>query len=448
MSIFQFFRILWARRWVTVMTTVAVLTLGVLVILVVPPRYKAETRVILDVIKPDPVTGQILSSPFLRAYMSNQTELIKDFGVAGRVVADQHLADDPEMQKAYQERKSSDDRDFAHWTAQKIIDDSDAAIIPGSNIIQISYTSREPEKARRIADALREAYIAASLEDRRNSASRNASWYDDQAAKTRAALADAEAAKAQFERENGVLLQDDQTDVDTARLAALASQAATPVLTQAPMGSTAAQLELAQVEADLAQASKMLGPNHPQIIDLKRKRELLIQQIDKDRVAASQAASIAASAMRSTAGLLDAQKAKVMAQREKVEKLKLLQDNVNLLRDQYNKSASRAAELHQEAEVVEAGVTTLGNAITPQKAVFPNKPLVLGGALAGGLGGGIVLALALEILARRVRCKEDLESLVDAPVLAIVRRTPQQRVATGRRITRRVAAPPLKRAEA
>jgi capsular polysaccharide biosynthesis protein len=150
--------------------------------------------------------------------------------------------------------------------------------------------------------------------------------------------------------------------------------------------------------------------------------------------------------MRSTSGLLDEQKAKVMAQREKVEKLKLLQDNINLLREQYNKAAGRAGELRQEAEVVEAGVTPLGSALTPQEPVFPNKALVFAGALAGGLGGGVVLSLLLEFLARRVRGAEDLESLVDAPMLAVIRRTPQKKVRTSRWIGGRNRVPALERA--
>lgn len=423
MSIFQFFRIIWARRWVIVAIFVTAVVAASVVVAVVPPRYKAESRVILDIIRPDPVTGQLLSSPFLRAYTSTQTQLIKDYDVATRVVRDLKLAEDPKQRAAYAARKAGDQRDFDHWAAQGIIDNTQAKIIEGSNIIAITYTSKQPETAKRVADAVRTAFIATSLEDRRDSAGRNAAWYDEQANKAKAALTAAETEKAQYERENGVLLQDDKTDIDTARLAALASQGSGSFYTPMSSGTTPAELELAQVDSDIAQASKVLGPNHPQLIELRRKHDMLQAQAEKERAAAASTAGMAASAARATAGLLEAQKAKVLGQREKVEHLRLLQDNVNLRREQYNKAAERALELRQEQDAAEAGLTPLGSAVTPQVPYFPNSQLIFAAALAVGGGGGVVLALLLEFLGRKIRGAEDLESMLDAPVLAIIHKT-------------------------
>lgn len=440
MSIFQFFRIIWARRWIILASVAAAVVAATLVVMVIPPKYKAESRVILDIIRPDPVTGQILQSPFLRAYTSTQIQLIKDYDVASRVVKQLKLADDPALRDAYSGRRSTDDRDFDRWASQQIIDQTDAKVIEGSNIIAITYTSGKPEMAKKVADALREAFIATSLEDRRTSAGRNALWYDQQADKAKVALTAAETEKAEYERDNGILLQDDKTDVDTARLAALALSSASPVVTPMSSASTPAEMELAQVDADIAQASKVLGPNHPQLIELHRKHDLLEAQAEKERSASNSAAGMAASAARATAGLLEAQKAKVLSQREKVEHLKLLQDNVDLRREQYNKAAERALELRQEEEAAEAGLTPLGSAVTPQSPFFPNKMLIFAASLGMGGAGGAVLALGLEFLGRRVRSAEDLESLVDAPVLATVRRAPQKRRPILRRLS--VSRPP------
>src|SRR3546814_2304793 len=86
MSIGQFFAILWARRAFVFVTTAAALLGAAFVVLLLPPRYEAKSRVMLNFIKPDPVTGEVISSSFARTYTKTQTELIRDYRVAGQVV--------------------------------------------------------------------------------------------------------------------------------------------------------------------------------------------------------------------------------------------------------------------------------------------------------------------------------------------------------------------------
>jgi uncharacterized protein involved in exopolysaccharide biosynthesis len=420
MSILQFFRILWARRFLVFIATLVSTVAGILVVQIMPPRYEATSRVMLDVIKPDPVTGQVMATAFLKAYTRTQIQLLQDYRVAGAVVDSLKWANDPRMLKAYRERPANDDRDFKKWAAQEVIDGTKPKVVEGSNILEINYSSEDPERAKLVADALQKAYSDTTLQARRETARRNADWYDAQAEKAKAALFAAEAAKSAFERESGILLQDNKVDLDSAQLAALASQGTGPVASMAPTGPTAASLQLAQIDAALSEASKTLGPNHPQLLELRRRRDLTARQVAEERSLSGAQASATMGAARATAGLLAAQKSRVLAQREKVEKLRLLQDDVDLRRDQYSKAVARAAELRQESDVAESGVTSLGTAVTPQDPVFPNKPLVIGGGLAAGLGIGVVLALLLELFGRRVRSAEDLRLAIEAPVLAVV----------------------------
>jgi uncharacterized protein involved in exopolysaccharide biosynthesis len=391
------------------------------VVQVVPPKYVATSRVMLDVIKPDPVTGEVMATAFLRAYTKTQIQLLQDYRVAGAVVDYLKWASDPRMIKEYAARNAGDDRDFKRWAAQIIIDSTDAKVIEGSNILEINYASPYPERAKLVADGLTKAYADTTLQSRREDARRNADWYDAQALKAKDALFQAEAKKSAFERENGIMLQDNKQDIDSARLAALASQGSAPIAASGDGGgSSSMSLQLAQLDADITQVSKTLGPNHPQLIEMKRRRDVLARQAAEERSATGAAATATVNAARATAGLLDAQKNKVLSQRGKVEQLRLLQDDVDLRREQYNKSASRAAGLRQEAEVATTAVTLLGAAVTPQSPVFPNKPLILGGGFVAGFGVSLVAALLLELFGRRVRSAEDLRTAVDVPVLAVV----------------------------
>lgn len=420
MSIFQFFRILWARRFIILGVTAFGIVASVLVVLLTPPQYKAESRVMLDVIKPDPITGQVMSTSFLRAYTKTQIELIKDFKVARRVVENLGWASNPRMLEKYGHRPGADKRDFTRWAAQVISDGTKVTLIEGSNILDITYTSDDPNTAQQVVEALRKAYADITLQSRQETARRNADWYDLQATKGKAVLFAAEAAKSQFERENGIILQDNKIDVDSARLAALAGVGVEPTMSAPVAPVTGSSMQLAQVDAEIAEASKNLGPNHPQLIAMKSKRALLAQAAAAEQSAASMAANASRGAASATAGLLDSQKRKVMAQRDKVERLKLLQDEVDMRRAQYSKAVARSAELRQEADVADSGVTPLGNAVTPTEPSFPNKPMLLVGGLVGGAGLGALAALLLEIVGRRVRSVEDLRVAVAAPVLAVI----------------------------
>lgn len=431
MNIFQFLRILWARRWLTVSAVVFTVFGAVIAILIVPPRYEAVSRVMLNILKPDPVTGVVIGGPAARTYITTQTELIKDYGVAETVVDQLNWASSPDAVTMYQ-NSGNNDVDIRRWLAGRIVEATSTRVVPGTNILEISYRSTTPTEAKRMADAVRDAYIVSSLENRRREAARTADWYEVQAARERALLNQADAAKTAFEKESGVVMQGD-VDLDSARLRALSGQASVPAAMMAPVvPSTAPSApQLAQLDAALANASKSLGPNHPQMIQLRAQRASVAQIVAQEMAASQSAASAVSSAAAASANALQqavqSQAAKVIQNRDKIERLNQLQAEVNQRREIYNRSLARIAELRQEATVADSGVTVLSQAATPRKASFPNKPLILGGGLAMGLGIGVLLSLLLELFQRRVRSIEDLRAAIDVPILAVIESAPTTR---------------------
>ncbi len=426
MGILQFLRILWARRLIIVGATVSCLVGAMIVVLILPPRWQAHSRVVLELIKPDPVTGQVIASNNSRAYAATQIELIKDYRVAGQVADQLGWLSDPALIQKYEQRPSNDTRDYRRWLAQIVIDRTKAELVEGSNILEITYTASTPSTAKGVADALMKAYIDSSLAFRREEASRSATWFDAQADKAKASLDTAVAAVNAYQRENGIVLQDDKIDVDSARLRALSAQAsaAMPMVGPPVAASASSTAELAQIDAAIAQASQSLGPNHPELQAMKSRRAAIQAQIGQERAIARASAGATASAAGAGVGALDravaAQKSRVIQQSDKLEHLRQLQAEVDLRREQFNKTAARAADLHQQAMASEAGLTVLGVAATPQQPAFPNMPLIIFGSIGLGLGGGGLLGLLIELFARRVRGYEDLEHLAGAPFLAAI----------------------------
>jgi polysaccharide biosynthesis transport protein len=426
MSIIQFFRIFWGRRILILSAAISCVVGGFVVTRVLPPRWPASSRVMLNTVKPDPVTGLVIGQG-AHAYAATQIELIKDYSVAGQVADELGWMSDPGWIAAYRARSKADKRDFRHWIAQQVTDRSKAELLEGSNILEITYQGMTPDQARAGADALRTAYMDRSLEFRRDEASRNAEWYDGQVAKIQTQVFEADNRKAAFERQNGVVLDDREIDLDTQRLEVLAQQgaglqAAGVAQLTAPSGYAA---QLAEVDAQLAQDTKTLGPNHPELQALRARRAALAALVDREQNAVQKAQEGAAtSAARAGANAvdraIDAQKVRVLAQHDKIAQLHQLQAEVDRLRDLYKATAQKAAEFRQEAATSIDGITPLGAAVTPKAPSFPNKPLILGGSLALGLGVGVLVALLCELFARRVRGAEDLESTTALPVLAVI----------------------------
>ena len=159
MSLVQFFRILYARRIILIVALVSALFAGVVMIKVLPKRYTAHARIMLDVIKPDPVTGQVLGTQFLRSYTKTQIELIKDYQTAGKVVDRLGWANNPEIVQSYYASGDATPDGLRRWLAGQVISGTDAGLIEASNILEITFTGPNPDLAKRIVTVIREVYM-------------------------------------------------------------------------------------------------------------------------------------------------------------------------------------------------------------------------------------------------------------------------------------------------
>ena len=447
MSIVQFLRIFWARRLFILAATISCVIGAVIVILVMPARWQAHSRVMLNLLKPDPVTGLMVGGPTPQAYANTQIELITDYAVAGQVADQMGWLSNPGLIAAYKHRSRNDTRDFRRWLAQGVIDSTKAEILEGSNILEITYTAPNPHEAKAVADALRSAYLNASLAFRRDDALRNADWFSTQADKAKDAFDAAVAARTDYEKTNGIVMADDKRDIDSAHLEALATQSgvAPPLIAVAASQSSPSALELAQVDAQIAEMSKTLGPNHPELQTLRARRQSLAQLVASDQASARAATAAANGASSAGVGALDramaAQKARVIGKSDKIGRLTQLQAEVDLRRNEFQTTATKAAQFRQEAAIGDSGLTPLGAAVTPRSPQFPNKPLMLAGSLSLGMAAGVLFALLLELLGRRVRGVEDLQSSIDLPLLAVVADAPKPHFSSVFRLVDRAGAP-------
>ena len=419
MSLIQFFRILWARRWIVIAATAACFGAALLASQLLPTRYEAKSRVMLELLKPDPVTGQVLANNFSRTYTATQMELIRDYRISGAVADRLGWTASPELLAQFNAANPGGG-DFRRWLAQLVADNTRVQPVVGSNILEISYTGNSPEASSAVADAIRDVYVEQTLATKRETASGSADWFDGQVGKMRDQLAAAERRLTNYQRANNVVLNDDSSDLETNRLRALAS-AAESTAAVAPSytaGTTTSpgQLQLAALDSAITAEGQALGPNHPRIKEMRRQREVLAQAVSRERAPTLSGGGAAGPSLNARVAK---QTALVIGQRDKIEEARRLQADVNVLRDQYIRAQQRSADLRLQADSNDSGVTLLGSAVTPESPSFPNMPLILFGSLAAGVALGVLAALITEMLSRRVRGVEDLRS-TGVPVIGVL----------------------------
>lgn len=427
MSLIQFLRILAARRGIVLAALLSCFLVALIMTQILPKRYEATARVMIDTTTPDPVTGVSIGSNY-RTYVKTQTELIVDEQNAGKVVDKLGWANEPELIKAYARATNGKGTDVRRWLALQVLEVTSAQVIEPSNIIEIKYNSNTPDVARRIATVIRDVYIESTLDMRRATAGRSAASYDEKTEKARLALTTAEEARAKFAKAKGIALQGGAIlDVESAKLSTLTNQsasAASALVTSppdiTPPGGVA--LQLATINQQLAQAAETLGPNNPSYQALLRQKTLVEGELAKEKAAiqALRNRPSTSAAIAQIDAAYNAQKNRVISQSETLRTLEAMNRDIDVKRAQYLSASQRAAQFTLEAGTSESTITPLGEATVPDSPSSPKVPLIIFGAIAFGLALGVGLALLIELFGRRVRCDEDLEYAAKAPVFAVI----------------------------
>lgn len=438
MSIAQYFRAAYARKWLVLFLFVGVGAAGTITAWLQPKQYAAEAMLVLDV-RQDPILGGFASA----ASMATQIEILRSDKVASRVVKMLQLEKSAESVRAWQaatQGKIPLDRYFANILQFGLVVES----VRGSNIISISYTGGSPSFSAAAANAFAQAAVDVAVELRVEPARQSAEWFDGQNQVLRANLEQSQTRLSQYQRDNGIVISDEKVDSESARLNALEEQLAAAQSEQADAqgrqrnsGSElspdvqqnglvqALKGQLAAAQTKLLEISSVLGANHPQRLQAEAQIASLKQQLAAEINRVSGGASVVSRVSTQKAGelraLVEAQKRQVLSLRSQRDQVALLQRDVETARRAYEGASQRVSQLTLESKTNQTDVRILSPAV---EALYPSKRKVvlsMFASLAGGLIVGLGIAIGLELLDRRVRGAEDLMSDHGIPILGVLR---------------------------
>ncbi len=119
--------------------------------------------------------------------------------------------------------------------------------------------------------------------------------------------------------------------------------------------------------------------------------------------------------------LVDAQKKTLLAMRSDRDQIAVYQRDVDAAQHAYDAVIQRLGVTNLEGQNNQANTRLLSPAIEPLEPSRPKIPLGIAASILGGLAAGILAALGLEILDRRVRVPQDLIGVSGVPVIGVLR---------------------------
>jgi chain length determinant protein EpsF len=326
------------------------------------------------------------------------------------------------------------------WLAQGL--QKKLKVKPGkdSDVINIAFDSPDPAFAAAVANAFARAYIDINVELRTAPARQSAAWFQEQGKVLREALEQAQSRISRYQQDHGIVATDEKLDSETARLSDLSAQL-TVVQGQTTDARSRAQSsqsiesmpevmqstlitglkgDIARQEAKLQEASKNLGPNHPQFqrmsAEIESLKARLASEIQKIAGSFAIASTVGQQKEGQLQGAIEAQKRRLLEMKRQRDELGVLMREGETAQKAYDEISRKLTQTSQSNAAV------LNPAVESLRPSFPNLPLNLLAALLAGMFLGVIAAFVQEIRDRRVRSLADLELILDLPVLAEVRR--------------------------
>lgn len=435
----QILLILKAHYRIALITFLVVTAIGVAVTLMAPKQYVATTDIVFDVKSTDPVIGQLL--PVLPGYMATQIEIINSERVAQRVVKTTRLDESPSIQADWK-KETNGQGNIEAWVGKLLLRKLAVTGSRDTSILHIAYSSTDPAFAVAIANAFAQAYLDANIELRVDPARQHARWFEVQGKSLRDNLEKAQARVSDFQQENSIVTKDEQYDAEMTKLGELTSQLASAIgrtadaQSKQKSGSDALpevttnsvimglRSDIARLEGKLQEAAGNLGKNHPQYQRMASELDALKRQQDVETLRVTRGFASTKSVSRDNEAELRAaiaaQEKKLLDFKSRRNQLAVLQRDVDAAKSAYDTVTSRFNQSSLESQLTQASASVLSYASQPTKPSFPNVPKGLLVAVGAGLLLGIGAAFLIELLARRVRCTDDLTQSVDYPLLSVI----------------------------
>jgi succinoglycan biosynthesis transport protein ExoP len=463
------------REWrLIALVTVLSLALGATYVGLAPRKFTAQTDMFVDtkgITAPQSETSQETRGVD-DSIVESEIETTRSEKVSKSVIRRLHLTEDPEFVGSghglfgrvtglFGLATKSDERPSSTELERRALatlnDNLRVTRLGRSYVEQIAYTSLDPDKAARIANAFAEAYIEYRLEAKYEATRRASIWLEERISELRQQASKAYKAVQDFKAENGIIIgvegklasevELDQLGVALAKARADTSQARAkldriqlileqrpekenftipdPVVTDALNNQVITKLRQKFLENQNKQSewSTRYGPDHEAVKNLRSEMAALQRSIwdEISRIAESYKSELQIAKSQEEA--IDKRMVEIFQQsgstRQAQVRLRELETGANTYRGIYEAFLSRFTQSVQQQSFPSTEARVVTEASAPPKSSSPKVAITLAFAVMCGLGLGALSAIAREqFMHRRVHTRDQLETLLGTSCLA------------------------------
>ena len=474
-DLMEYWRILVKRRWTVFGVLAIVAVAAVLATLLMVPEFRSTAQVQVQpqgsrILAYDDFSGEGAGSGrAFQEFFATQAQILQSRALAERVVINHNLAQHPEFTGEIRQRSvlselrsvvrtvtgafgsgnsnaQQAEGDPVRRAADRLRERIEVAPVRNSQLINVSVSGFDPDFAALLTNALVDEYIRANLERRMDAGSDARQFLESQLDDMRIALERSDQALMDFARENNIAdLEErlERTRSATRRLGDRLSEVQTELVQLGTWRELIAQGRLEAIDpivdspviADLERRlldanteytnlSATFQDSFPRVQEVLQRIERLQGEIASTRQQLARGIVDRYDTLRAQETALeravDNREMDILALNERGVQYNILRREFETSRELYDGLLQRMKEIGVASGVQENNIAVIDRA---QAALFPFKPNLprnLALALVLGLMGGVGLALLLEFLDGSIRRIEDIERLVDRPVLGMV----------------------------
>ncbi|GES49798.1 MULTISPECIES: GumC family protein [Rhizobium] len=322
----QLFRAVWQRRVRVVAITLAGACAAFAIAKVMSPEYRSEARILIEQRAPafaattsgnDAGAGPLLDE----LNIASQVQILQSADLVKQVITNLKLYDRPEFAAGNNGSALSDILIKLHLKRaaadkapeERMLDAFNSRLqvyqINSSRVIGISFTSRNPDLAASVPNAMAQVYLSMQSGAKLDSNSEATRWLEPEIAKLRDKVSEAEKKVADYRSANGLLQTSQNNNFATQQLAdistqlaqvrgdkanaearaqavrsALSSGRSTDTLADVAGSQTIQRLKATQsnLESQISDLSTTLMDGHPRLKSLRAQLVDIRQQIDRE----------------------------------------------------------------------------------------------------------------------------------------------------------------------
>ncbi|MDP2006071.1 MAG: GNVR domain-containing protein [Rubrivivax sp.] len=408
------------------------------------PVFTATATLVVDP-RPDPLAAPAAGgsgSLGAAAFLATQADILRHERVARQALAGLSAPTQALLRARWQD-DTAGSVDFQPWAVDLLGRHLAVRLAREGGVVGVSHSAADPRFAAEVANAWVQAYLETSLELRVQPARQYARFFEQRAQAARAALEEAQGRLSSFQKARGIVATDERLDIENARLGELSSQLTALQATSSESASRQAQArgtqadrlqevlgdgtvsqikaDIGRAEAQLQQLGTRLGDRHPQVQEQRAQLAHMRQRLEAEtqRVAGGVGVAdrINRQRLAETHAALDAQRAQVLRMKAVRDEGGVLLREVEQAQRSFDALLQRLAQSRLEGEATGGPASVLAWAEPPIEPSSPHPLLSVALALLLGALLAVGVALGLEWRQRRVRCAEDVSTLLQLPLL-------------------------------